>query len=101
MKTIFTFKNGKTRVMGQRYATVLEKLGHGTYSTRELRAAPVYIPPVVVEDGPPAPVEEVTDELDSLDVDALRELAEARGVKVHHKAGADKIKAALRAGDGE
>ena len=39
MKTVFTFKNGKTRVMGQRYADVLGKLGKGTYETRELRAS--------------------------------------------------------------
>lgn len=36
------------------------------------------------------------DELDSLDVDQLRAIADERGIKVHHKAGADKIRAALR-----
>lgn len=37
------------------------------------------------------------DGLDALDVDQLRALAAERGVKVHHAAGADKIRAALRA----
>ena len=54
--------------------------GSNTYQTRDLRATRV-----VVDDG-----------LDSLDASALRKIAEDRGVKVHHKAGADKIRAALR-----
>lgn len=37
------------------------------------------------------------DGLDSLDIEQLRALAKERGVTVHHAAGADKIRAALRA----
>lgn len=39
---------------------------------------------------------EAQDELDALGEEELRALAKERGVKVHHKAGADKIRAALR-----
>jgi hypothetical protein len=31
-----------------------------------------------------------------MDADALRALAQDRGIKVHHNAGADKLRAALR-----
>ena len=117
MKTIFTFKNGKTRVMGQKYAEVLGKLGKGTYETRELRAADPAFPGTpdtrtIAEvdaqikadnaeiEQEVAEQDEATDELDGLSVEELRELAEQRGVSVHHRAGADKIRAALR-GDGD
>lgn len=36
------------------------------------------------------------DGLDELDVDQLHALAKERGVSVHHKAGADKVREALR-----
>ena len=42
---------------------------------------------------------ELQEELDSLSIDSLRELAEQRGIKVHHRAGRDKILAALRGED--
>ena len=115
MKTIFTFKNGKTRVMGQRYAEVLGKLVKGTYETRELRAsvpseeadaraADAYIKArnaeIAAEQAQESEPEVEADELDGLSVEELRELAEQRGVNVHHRAGADKIRAALR-GDGD
>lgn len=39
----------------------------------------------------------VTDDgLDNLDAEALHALAKERGVIVHHRAGADKVRAALR-----
>lgn len=39
----------------------------------------------------------VTDDgLDKLDAEALHALAKERGVTVHHRAGADKVRAALR-----
>ena len=39
----------------------------------------------------------VTDDgLDKLDAEALHALAKERGVAVHHRAGADKVRAALR-----
>lgn len=38
----------------------------------------------------------INDGLDELDIDELRTLAQERGVNVHHNAGADKIRLALR-----
>ena len=107
VKTVFTFKNGKSR-------TIKPK---GTYETRELRATDPAFPGTpdtrtIAEvdaqikadnaeiEQEVAEQDEATDELDGLSVDELRELAEQRGIAVHHRAGADKIRAALR-GDGD
>lgn len=53
----------------------------------------------IVEQAPdPATVPEPAevDEYEGLDVEELRVLAEMKGIKVHHKAGAEKIKEALK-----
>lgn len=41
-------------------------------------------------------VAEAAPDLDAMDADELRALAQERGLKVHHNAGADKLRAALR-----
>lgn len=88
-KVTFTYKNGRERMLSARDAELLQRLGKGTYLTRDMAAAR----PVAVV----APVGERKDiDLDALDSDALHALARDRGVKVHHKAGADKVRAALR-----
>jgi hypothetical protein len=87
----FTFKNGHTRIMAKRQAEILGKLGHGTYKTRDMASQPMVTKPMVA-----APVQEVDDGLDALDREQLHVLAKERGVKVHHMAGADKVRAALR-----
>ncbi|MBV7502093.1 hypothetical protein [Achromobacter sp. ACM05] len=88
-KVTFTYKNGRERMLSARDAELLQRLGKGTYLTRDMAAAR----PVAVV----APVGERKDiDLDALDGDALHALARDRGVKVHHKAGADKVRAALR-----
>ena len=76
MQVNFTHKNGKVQRMQKRFADILQKLGRGTYETRMLTAAPL-------------------DDLESLDVDALHFLAKQMDLKVHHKAGADKVRAAI------
>ena len=76
----FQYKSGRVKMVSSSNAELLQRLGQGTYLTRDMRAARA-----VVDDG-----------LDRLDASALRKIAEDRGVKVHHKAGADKIRAALR-----
>lgn len=87
-KVTFTYKNGRERMLSARDAELLQRLGKGTYLTRDMTAArPLHVAPV-------ADNKEV--DLDSLDGDALHALARERGVKVHHKAGADKVRAALR-----
>jgi hypothetical protein len=92
-KVDFTFKNGHTRIMAKRQAEILGKLGHGTYKTRDMAAQPMVTKPMLAEH----PVQEETDDgLDALDKEQLHALAKERGVKVHHMAGADKVRAALR-----
>jgi hypothetical protein len=81
----FKFKNGHTRVMGEHQAKVLGKLGHGTYMTRDMARQPMLTKPMVASDG-----------LDDLDRDQLHTMAKERGVKVHHLAGAEKLRTALR-----
>lgn len=96
MNVDFKYINGRQRTMNRRYADVLSKLGHGTYMTRDMRAAepaPVAPEPVVPAQEQPEPA---TLDLDAMDADALHALAQERGVKVHHKTGADKVRDALR-----
>lgn len=72
-QVIFTFKDGRTRKVTQAESRLLLRLGKGS---------------VVVAAAAP--------DLDAMDLDALRALAQERGLKVHHNAGADKLRAALR-----
>lgn len=39
MKVIFTHKNGRKQSMSRRDASILQKLGRGTYMTRDMQAA--------------------------------------------------------------
>ena len=88
-KVTFTYKNGRERMLSARDAELLQRLGKGIYLTRDMTA-----------DRPLSVVMPVADhkdfDLNSLDGEALHALARERGVKVHHKAGADKVRAALR-----
>jgi hypothetical protein len=92
-KVDFTFKNGHRRIMAKRQAEILGRLGHGTYQTRDMADQPMVTKPMVAA---PAPAAAPADDLDAMDKDALHVLAKERGVKVHHMAGADKVRAALR-----
>jgi len=94
-KVTFTFKTGRERVLSERDARLLHRLGKGTYLTRDMAAAPV-VPIAPVVTTVVTPVQSLPVDLDALDADALHELAKERGVKVHHKAGAEKVRAALR-----
>jgi len=37
-KVDFSYKNGRVRAMSERDARILNKLGHGSYMTRDMRA---------------------------------------------------------------
>lgn len=108
-KVDFTFKNGHMRIMPKRQAEILGKLGHGQYQTRDMAFQPMLTKPMQVAAAPvlepdpvadaPGPVDApavVDDGLDALDKEQLHALAKERDVKVHHMAGADKVRAALR-----
>lgn len=94
-KVTFTFKTGRERVLSERDARLLQRLGKGTYLTRDMAAAPV-IPAVPVVTTALTPAQPVAVDLDAMDTEALHELAKERGVKVHPRAGAEKVRAALR-----
>lgn len=97
-KVTFTFNGGQERSLSPRDAELLRRLGKGTYLTRDMRA--VHAEPPASKAGaqePKAkPESETGDDLDALDAQELHALAKERGIKVHHNAGADKVRAALR-----
>jgi hypothetical protein len=88
-KIKFVHKSGREELMHRRFADVLQKLGRGSYMTRHLTAAPATQPSI-----PRVP--RLSDELDSMDAESLHALAKVRGVKVHHNAGAEKVRQAIR-----
>lgn len=45
MKVEFSYKNGRVRVMAERDARILQKLGKGSYLTRDMRAQPTVTAP--------------------------------------------------------
>lgn len=55
--------------------------------------------PKAPEPKPEIPVADEGDGLDSLDAEALHALAKERGIAVHHRSGADRVRAALRGGE--
>lgn len=83
-KVNFKYKNGSERLMRKDHADILKKLGRGSYVTK------------VVSEGSAVGVDSPGGDLDSLELDELRELAQERGLKVHHNAGKERIIAALR-----
>lgn len=74
-------KGGAKREIHDKVAAVLIKQGHvrQVYQTRDMKAAPI-----------------LTNPLDGMTAAQLREVAAKRGIKVHHRAGADKIREALQ-----
>lgn len=54
MKVVFTHKNGRKQSMSRRYAAILQKLGHGTYLTRDMQAQSAEADPQYVIDKKPA-----------------------------------------------
>ena len=88
MRVEIKLKNGRIMRTTEAVARVLRnrRLTAENYETTELVAEPVNTPIIVKQ----------SDELDSLDAEALHALAAERGVQVHHRAGAEKVRAALR-----
>jgi hypothetical protein len=100
-KVEFTLNDGRVRQIARPIAVVLSKKGRGTYQTRDMARQPVVTKPmqaapdIELEPAAEALIAE-DDGLDGLDKDQLHALAKDRGVRVHHLAGADKVRAALR-----
>lgn len=95
-KVTFIHKDGREQVMSRRYADILNKVGRGTYMTRDMTAAPPSQPTIQTPLVGTASREAGGPDLDAMELAELHALARDRGVKVHHKAGADKVRAALR-----
>lgn len=97
-KVTFTHqKSGREEVMHERYAKVLSRMGRGTYMTRDLRAEITVVPqPQAAIAHEPVGISGADDGLDALSKEELHAIAKERGVAVHHAAGADKVRAALR-----
>jgi hypothetical protein len=94
----FTFKRGgRTQLVTPQQAKVLHRAGLGTYQTRDLARQQIEMKPLVPAQEPQnEPAVSLADGLDELDKEQLHALAKERGVKVHHLAGAEKVRAALR-----
>ena len=75
-------KNGKVLHMHPKVAAILLKKGivKEFYETRDMADQPMLN----------------KDPFDSMEEEELRAIAKERGLNVHHRAGADKIRAALR-----
>ena len=109
-KVDFTFRRGgRTKTVTATQAKVLQRAGLGTYQTRDMAfqlmvTKPMKAEPALAKEPERADVADdavetdaaIDDGLDALDKDELHALAKERGVKVHHMAGADKVRAALR-----
>lgn len=93
-KVTFRYTNGRERAMDERSAKALSLMKRGTYMTRDMAAAPRL--EAVIKPEPVRPSVVHNGGLDALDADELHALAKERGVKVHHKAGAEKVRDALR-----
>jgi hypothetical protein len=87
----FTFNNGHVRAMAKRQAEILSKANLGTYQTRDMAEQTMLAKPMVAQQAA-----KTGDGLDDMDRAELHALAKERGVQVHHLAGADKVRAALR-----
>lgn len=88
-------RNGKAKQMNAKLARVLEKKGHVRIVDVGVQTVAVE-KPAIIEQPVEVPVAESPD-LDAMDVDQLRELAEAMNVPVHHRAGVLTIRSAIRA----
>lgn len=92
---VIDLKSGKEKTMPKRFADILLRMKRvsypqkGTYQTKDM----------VASKPEQKTVEKNPDGLDDLDLEQLHELAEKTGVKVHHKAGPEKVREALRAAE--
>lgn len=81
MKVEIKLKNGRTMRTTEAIAKVLRNrrlVADAGYTTRDMASLPV------------------EENLDGMNAEELHALAKERGVTVHHRAGADKVRAALR-----
>lgn len=95
MKVEFKLKNGQVKSIPSAHAKILAKLGRGSYFTRDMVAEQAFpftddTRTIQETDSHIKP-----ENLEAMSKEDLHALAKERGVKVHHMAGADKVRAAL------
>lgn len=93
-RVTFTYKNGRERAMSVRDAGLMERLGKGTYMTCDMRVAHSESSAATSAGAAVSAYD-----LDEMNADALHALAKERGIKIHHKTGIDKVRAAIREGE--
>lgn len=104
-KVVFTYRSGREREMSETHARILQKLGHGKYMTRDMRADVEYAFPGSQDRRTIQEIDELIRSANAggpyanMGAEELHALAKSRGVKVHHKAGAEKVRQALREAD--
>jgi thiamine monophosphate synthase len=84
----FRYSNGRERAMNRREAEILRKLKRGTYQTADLVANVQYLTADVVH------IEQKS--IDDMNKAELHALAKEMGIRVHHMAGADTVRAKIR-----
>lgn len=95
MKVTFIHRGGREQPMQRRYADVLQKLGRGTYMTRDMRAHPVIQPDA--SDAVPNVTEEAPDDLTAL----RAEYQEIVGRRPYHGWDADQLREKIAGARGE
>jgi len=88
-------RGGRSQLVPIAQAKALQRAGYGTYEDRSMQGRTAIKALSAAPQSLPAS-QSVPDGLGALDKDQLHALAKERGVKVHHAAGADKVRAALR-----
>lgn len=103
---LIEYPNGKRKQVRDSVGRALvrikgvKQVSEGDYRTRDMAHQPSVTKPMQAAPAHDAIAAQTGaangDGLDTLDKEQLHALAKERGVKVHHMAGADKVRAALR-----
>ena len=108
-RVTFIFSSGRTVVTHEAQARLLKRMGKGDYITRDMADQPTEAKTLAFPGtSDDRTVEEVSEyiisqnasnsiDFDGMTRDELYTLAKERGLNVHHRAGADKLREALRA----
>lgn len=100
---IFTYNDGRKRLMPERDAKIMAKLKKGTYGVAADVPAVIQNPEIIQPPAPlaPAPADPAntapsSDGLDEMSREELLKFAEESGLKIHGRTGDEKIRETLR-----
>ncbi len=97
MKIEVQMRDGKVKMLTPAQARAMVFIGKGQYLTRNME--PAKVTPVVQVQTAGKQLD--GDGMDALSKEELHAIAKERGVTVHHAAGAEKVRAALREADAQ